>query len=123
MGILKRRTVLLVIVCIISILVIGCGISSKESKPEPVESVKQKVVAYLTTKGYKEDDFKLNVKYHKAGVSSYGGPYSINVIFNDEQNVIYNYRYNYKSEPKDITQIGISPLKDKNDKNFKHAEP
>ncbi len=123
MGILKRRNALLVVACIISILVIGCGISSKESKPESVESVKQKVVAHLTTKGYKEEEYKLNVAYHKDGVSSYGGPYRINVIFNDEQNVIYNYRYNCNSELKDITQISISPMTGRNDKNFKHYEP
>lgn len=123
MGILNRRNVLLVIACIISILVIGCAISSKKSKPESVESVKQKVVAHLATKGYKEEEYKLNVEYHKDGISSHGGPYSINVIFNDEQNVIYNYRYNYNSELKDITQMSISPMKDKNDKNFKHSEP
>lgn len=122
MGILKRRNVLLVIVFIICSLVIAYGISSKKSKPEPVESVKQKVVAYLATKGYKEEEFKMNVEYHKDGVSSYGGPYSINVIFNDEQNVIYNYKYNYNWKLKDITQLSISPMKGKNDKNFKHAE-
>lgn len=64
----------------------------------------------------------MNVEYHTDGVGSFGEPYSINVIFNDEPNVIYNYRYNYNLELKDITQISISPMKDKKDKKFKHAE-
>lgn len=136
MGVLKRKIALLVIIFIISILVIGCsGASPKENKVEPVEiitqkvvkvepveSVKQKVVSHLTTKGYKEEEFKLTVEYHTDGRNSYRGQYSINVIFNDEPNVIYNYRYNYNSEVKDITQISILPMKDKKDKNFKHAE-
>jgi hypothetical protein len=136
MGESKIRTALLIIIFIISILVIGCSrespkenkvepvevITQKVVKVEPVESVKQKVVAYLKTKGYKEEEFKVTVEYHTDGIGSFGGPYSINVIFNDEPNVIYNYRYNYNSELKDITQISISPMKDKKDKNFKHTE-
>lgn len=132
----KIRTSLLIIIFIISILVIGCGresiqenkvepvevITQKVAKIEPVESVKQKVEAYLKTKGYKEEAFKVEVKYHTDRIGSFGGPYSINVIFNDEPNVIYNYRYNYNSELKDITQINISPMKGKKDKKFKHAE-
>lgn len=136
MGVLKRRTALLVIIFIISILVIGCSraapkenevepveiITQKVVKLEPVESVKQKVVGHLITKGYKEEEFKVTVEYHMDSMGSFEGPYSINVIFNDEPNVIYNYRYNYNSELKDIAQISISPMKDKKDKNFKHAE-
>ena len=136
MGGLKRKTELLVIIFILSILVTGCSRKApKENKVEPVEvitqkvvklesveSVKQKVIAYLKTTGYKEEEFRVNVKYHTDGISSFGGLYSINVIFNDESNVIYNYRYNYNSELKDITQISISPMKDKKDKNFRHAE-
>lgn len=140
MGISKRRTALLVIIFIIIILVIGCSSESpKENKVEPVEvitqkvvkidpveSVEQKIVAYLKTKGYKKEEFKVTVEYHTDGIGSFAGPYSINVIFKDEPNVIYNYRYNYRynynSELKDITQISISPVKDRKDKNFKHAE-
>ncbi len=133
MEVLKRKTVLLVIIFIISILGIGCSresvkenklepvevITQKVVKVEPVESVKQKVVAYLKTKGYKEEEFKVTVEYHPDSVSSFKEPYSINAIFNDEPNVTYNYRYNYNSQIKDITQINISSMKDK---NFKHAE-
>lgn len=136
MRTLKRRTVPLVIIFIISIFAVGCGetaskeykeepikiITQKVVKVEPTESVKQKVTAYLTGKGYKEGDFKLTVEYNKDNMNSYKEPYSINVIFNDEPNVIYNYRYNYDSELKDITQTSIAPMKDKKDKNFKHAE-
>ncbi|AWI04651.1 DUF3139 domain-containing protein [Clostridium drakei] len=133
MRTLKRRTLSLVVIFIISIFVVGCGetaskeykeepveiITQKVVKVEPIESVKQKVTSHLTAKGYKEGDFKLTVEYNKDNINLYKGPYSINVIFNDEPNVIYNYRYNYDSELKDITQTSISPMKDK---NFKHAE-
>lgn len=48
---LKRKTVLLVVIFIISILIIGSyKILSKKSNVEPVESVKQKVVTYFITK-------------------------------------------------------------------------
>ncbi len=121
---LHRKTAILVTIFIISILVIGCSrVSPEESKIESVDSVKQKVIAHLTTKGYKEEEYKLNVEYHKESIGKYGGPYGISVIFNDEQNVIYYYRYNYNSELKDIKQISIAPIKDKGkDKNFKHYE-
>lgn len=136
MRTLKRRTVSLVIIFIISIFVVGCGenaskeykegpveiITQKVVKVEPIESVKQKVTAHLIAKGCKEGDFKLTVEYNKDNMNSYKGPYSINVVFNDEPNVIYNYKYNYDSELKDITQTSISPTKDKKDKNFKHVE-
>lgn len=121
---LYRKTTVLFTLFIISIFVIGCsGVSTEENKVDSVDSVKQKVITHLTTKGYKEEDYKLNVEYHKESIGKYGGPYAISVIFNDEQNVIYYYRYNYNSELKDIKQIGIAPIKDKGrDKNFKHYE-
>ncbi|UQZ85047.1 hypothetical protein SK3146_04330 [Paenibacillus konkukensis] len=72
--------------------------------------------------GYKESDFNVDVKYHKMGEGKMGGPYAINVAFNDEPNVVYNYKYDYKMESKDITQIGVSPKSSKDAKNFKHAE-
>ncbi|MFF2910281.1 hypothetical protein [Paenibacillus sp. NPDC057934] len=80
------------------------------------------MVAHLLSKGYKEDDFNIDVKYYKTGEDKFGGPYAINVVFNDEPNVRYSYRYNYKSDNKEITQNGISPMKGKDDKNFKYAE-
>jgi uncharacterized protein YceK len=116
----KGKGVLLFITLTLCILLTGC--STFSGKPESEESVKQKVVTYLLSKGYKEEDFNVNVKYYKIGEGKFGGPYAINVVFNDEPNVTYNYKYNYKSESKDITQNGISTMKDKEDKNFKHAE-
>ncbi|RUS47362.1 DUF3139 domain-containing protein [Cohnella sp. AR92] len=117
---LNRNAALLIIILAISILSTGCNISS--GPPESEESVKQKVVAHLISKGYKESEFNIEVKYYKSGESKFGGPYAINVVFNDEPNVIYGYKYNYKSENKDITQNGVAPMEGKNDKNFKHAE-
>lgn len=117
--ILKRNAALLIIILAMSILS-SCNIFS--GPPESEESVKQKVVAHLLSKGYKEDDFNVDVKYYKTGEGKFGGPYAINVFFNDEPNVIYNYKYNYKSDSKDVTQIGVTPMKGKDDKNFMHAE-
>ena len=122
MGILKKRVILPVIIFTIIILVTFCALFLKESKVEPVDSVKLKVVTYLTEKGYKEEEYKLKVEFHIMR-NSFGSQYSINVTFNDEPNVIYN--YNYGSKLKEITQMGISPMKntkDTNNKNFKHAE-
>lgn len=118
--ILKRNAALLIIILTMSILPTGCNIFSEP--PESEESVKQKVVAHLVSKGYKENEFNVEVKYYKSGEGKFGGPYAIQVGFNDETNVIYQYKYNYKSENKDITQNGIAPMKGKDDKNFKHAE-
>ncbi len=115
---LKKKVVLSVIIFTISILAVACAGSSKESKLEPVDSVKQKAVTYLTEKGYKEEEYQLDVSYRKN--YSYGGPYAIRVIFDDEPDVIYDYSYN--SERNEITQSSIAPIKDKRDKDFKHAE-
>lgn len=114
------RISLVILVLTISVVTFGCGVVSKESNLESVESVKQKVISHLQSEGYKEDEYQINVEYSKS--SSYGGPYSINVTFNDEKDIVYNYRYNYNSEIKDIKQISISPLDDKKGKDFKHAE-
>ena len=119
MWISKKKVILPVVIFTISILVTLCSLSLKESKIEHVDSIKLKVVAYLTEKGYKKEEYNLKVEYHIIR-NSFGGQYSINVIFNDEPNVIYN--YNYGSKLKDITQMSISPMKDANNKNFKHAE-
>ena len=119
MGILKKRVILPVIIFTIIILVTFCALFLKESKVEPVDSVKLKVVTYLTEKGYKEEEYKLKAEYHIMR-DSFGSQYSINVTFNDEPNVIYN--YNYGSKLKEITQMGISPMKNTNNKNFRHAE-
>lgn len=86
------------------------------------QSVKRKVVAHLVSKGYKENEFNIEVKYNKSGEGKSGGPYAINVVFNDEPNVIYGYKYNYKPENKEITQNGVAPMEGKSDKNFKHME-
>ena len=118
---IKRNASLLIVVFIMSFLLIGCS-GKNESKLDSVDSVKQKVIAYLTEKGYKESDFMLKVEYHESGKGTLSGPYSISVTFNDEQDVIYYYRYNYNTENKDIQQIGTAPMTGKNDKNFKHAE-
>jgi hypothetical protein len=117
---LKRKIVLLFIIMALCILSMCC--STFSGQPESEESVKLKVVAYLLSEGYKEEGFNVDVKYYKMGEGKYGGPYAINVIFEDEPNVTYNYKYNYKSESNVITQIGISPMKGKDDKNFKHSE-
>lgn len=118
--IFKRNVTLLIIILTMSILSSACNIFS--GPPESEESVKQKVVAHLVSKGYKENEFNIEVKYNKSGEGKFGGPYAINVVFNDEPNVIYDYKYNYKSENKDITQNGVAPMEGKDDKNFKHAE-
>lgn len=118
--ILKRNAMLIIIILVMSILTTGCNIFS--GIPESEEVVKQKVVAYLVSKGYKENEFNIEVKYYESGERKFGGPYAINVVFNDEPNVIYGYRYNYKSENKDINQNGVAPMEGKDDKNFKHAE-
>lgn len=97
----------------------GCSLSSN-TKAEPVDSVKKKVVVYLIADGYNKGEFNVEVEYHKTGKGKYGGPYSIQVKFDDEPNVIYDYSYNSKT--KDISQIGVTPLKGKNNKEFKHAE-
>ncbi len=121
MGLLKKA-VILVTIFTISILIVACTESSIESNVDLVDSVKQKAVTYLTAKGYKEEEYKLDVFYRKN--HSYGGPYAISVIFDDEPNVIYYYEYVYNanSKLKEITQGSIAPIKDKKDKNFKHAE-
>jgi hypothetical protein len=77
---------------------------------------------HLLGEGFKEDEFHVDVEYHKMGEGKMVGPYAIKVTFNDETDAIYNYKYNYKSESKGITQIGVSPMNGKNDKNFKHVE-
>jgi len=64
----NRKAMLLFIILAMSILSTGCN----SEPPESVESVRQKVVAYLLSKGYKEADFNIDVKYNKMG-----GPYSI----------------------------------------------
>ncbi|MFC4099404.1 DUF3139 domain-containing protein [Paenibacillus xanthanilyticus] len=118
--ILKRKAALLIIILAVSILSTGCNLLT--GPPESEESVKQKVVAHLVSKGYEENEFDIDVKYHKSGEGKFGGPYAINVVFNDEPDVIYNYKYNYKSDNKDIAQSGAAPTNGKDDKNFKHTE-
>ncbi len=121
-GIMARLLAVFVIVIIIGILVVTYIETSKESKIESVDSVKQKAITYLTAKGYKEEDYQLEVLYRKS--YSYGGPYVIKVVFHDEPNVIYHYEYLYhgNSKYREITQGGVEPMKGKNDKNFKHTE-
>jgi|GEM_PF-2576759 Protein of unknown function (DUF3139). len=118
--ILKGNAALLIIILAMTILSTGC--STFSGPPESEESVKQKVIAHLVSEGYKENEFNIEVKYNKSGEGKFGGPYAINVVFNDEPNAIYGYKYNYKSENKDITQNGVAPRGGKDDKNFKHAE-
>jgi hypothetical protein len=120
--IVVRSVIAFTIITIVSIIVAAYIETSIESKIEPVDSVKQKAVTYLTAKGYKEKEYQLEVLYRK--FYSYGGPYVITVVFNDEPNVRYHYEYLYHDDSKhrEITQGGTEPMKGKKDKNFKHAE-
>ncbi|WP_462413232.1 hypothetical protein [Neobacillus sp. Marseille-QA0830] len=116
--ILNKNLSLFFLLIIVSILSTGCGSTGK--KVESTGSVKQKVIAYLSEKGYKDEDYSLTVEYEKLTEGKIGSPFAINVTFNDESDVIYNYKYNTHNG--EITQIGVSPLKGRpaNDKNFKH---
>lgn len=120
--IVVRSVIAFAIITIVSILVIAYIETSKKIKLEPVDSVRQKTVTYLTAKGYKEEEYQLEVLYSES--YSYGGPYNISVVFHDEPNVIYYYEYLYhgNAHHREITQGGVAPMKGKNDKNFKHAE-
>ncbi|MBS4171748.1 DUF3139 domain-containing protein [Bacillus sp. FJAT-49736] len=120
MKILTKWPFFLFLVLIIGVFTTGCNMFSK--KPETEESVKQKVVNYLISEGYKENEFHVDVEYQSTGASKMGGPYAIQVKFNDERNVVYYYKYDYQSKNKDITQYGVAPMKGKEDKNFKHLE-
>lgn len=117
---LKRNATLIILILVVSIFSTGCNIFS--GPPEPEESVKQKVVAHLASKGYKENEYNIDVKYDKFAEDKYGGPYAITVVFHDEPNVIYGYSYDYNSENKEISQNGVAPMDEKEDKNFKHDE-
>lgn len=80
--------------------------------------IKNQTIAYLKDKtGCSEDMYNLKVEYHFQNKFLGYNPYVIKVIFKDEQNVIYYYNY-IKGR---ITEQGISPMQDKEDKNFKHA--
>lgn len=118
--IIKRNATLIIVFLVVSMLLTGCNIFS--GPPESEESVKQKVIAHLISKGYKENEFNIEVKYNKLAEGKYGGPYAITVVFHDEPNVIYSYRYYYNSENKEITQNGSTPIDGKEDKYFKHDE-
>jgi hypothetical protein len=115
----KRKVAMLIFMLAIFFASSGCNTTSSQQQ-ESEQTVKLKVEAYLLSKGYEEDDFKVNVEYHKMGRGKFGGPYAIQVIFNDEPDVRYN--YDVRSDTKEITQSGISPMENKTDKHFKHAE-
>ncbi|WP_251551089.1 DUF3139 domain-containing protein [Neobacillus muris] len=120
MRIITKKAFFLLLFLVISVSATGCSLFNQ--KPELEKSVKQKVVNHLVSEGYKENEFSVDVEYHAAGASKMGGPYAIQVKFNDEKNVIYYYKYDYNSKSKEITQYGVAPLQSKEDKNFKHAE-
>lgn len=116
---MKKITMYFLVIALL-IITAGCSESQISKEVEAVESVEQKVVDYLSKKGYQEADYSLTVTYHKSGEGKMGGPYAINVIFNDEPDM--SYTYSYKPDSQEIMQTGVSPLTDREGKNFKHAE-
>ena len=62
-----------------------------------MNKVKNSVNDYLTNKkGYNKNEYSLNVSYVPLNYLLNSSPYNIEVIFNDEPNVTYDYRY-YKN--------------------------
>lgn len=121
MGMFNRKALLFAFIFAISILASGCSLIPKQNKPESEESVKQKVIAYMTTQGYKESTYSVTVEATQSPLKGFAGPYIIKIAFNDEPDVIYSYSYN-KAQDEDISEIGINPPKDRKDKNFNNSE-
>jgi hypothetical protein len=116
---LKISVVLLTIIFSISILASGCSLIPKQSKPESEDSVKQKVISYLETNGYKQSDYTVTVEHTQSPLKSFAGPYIIKISFKDKPDVIYSYSYNYDTDHMDVDQLGILPFKGRDDKTSK----
>jgi hypothetical protein len=107
------------------ILLLAVGyifIRSLTIPPVEVSEIKQLMVSHLAAQGYSPPDYQLEVTYLWEARLFGQDPYPIQVTFKDEQDVIYGYKYYYRST-KEIIQSGAAPLSERTDKNFKHAEP
>jgi hypothetical protein len=83
-----------------------------------MNKVKNSVNDYLTNKkGYNKNEYSLNVSYVPLNYLLNSSPYNIEVIFNDEPNVTYDYRY-YKNG--EVIQWSAGDKTKSNHQNFKH---
>lgn len=120
---MKKRALRILILVFLLIAAAWIFVYQKIMTPDvALEDVKQAVQKHLSTKGYGNTDYQIDVSYH--GDSKLFGydPYVISVAFNDEASVVYYYKYDRREGRNEVTQRGIAPLDDRLDKNFKHAE-
>ena len=112
-------------ICLLIISIIGISLYIGLIKsPIDNKEVEKKVVEHLLSKGLSQEKYELEISYHwESKLFSYNhNPYVIKVVFKDEPDVFYYYTYYYKSQIKVVTQSGIAPMNNREDKNFKHME-
>lgn len=115
-----KRTV---IIGLIIILTIGGALYLGLIKP-PIKNseLENKVVEHFLNRGISQEEYSLEVKYYWENRLLGYNPYKIKVVFKDEPEVNYYYEYRYNSQIESITQGGIAPMNNREDKNFKHIE-
>lgn len=81
-------------------------------------NIKSQAIKYINaSEGCTEKDYNIKVSYNFGRKPMGENPYVISAVFKDEKDVIYYYDIiNNK-----ILQTGVSPMKGKTDKNFKHG--
>ena len=111
MNTLKKRILIVLLIIVLSVTVIY---------RYSINKVKNSVNYYLINiEGYSKNDYSLNVIYEPINTFlPAGSPYVITVVFNDEPNATYYYKYRKNGE---VSQSGAC---DENDRSgypqFKH---
>jgi hypothetical protein len=118
-----KKKYIFIITLIILILIVGSIYKYNQlQKHDDLNELKNKVVKHLTSKGYKTDDYSIDISYHWESRLFGQDPYVIGVQFKDETDALYYYKYDTRSSNTEIRQSGVAPLIKEKDKNFKHAE-
>ncbi|MUT64350.1 DUF3139 domain-containing protein [Paenibacillus sp. NEAU-GSW1] len=119
---MKKMTIIMS-VCLLILAIIAISLYIGIIKP-PIDSkaVEQDVVKHLHSKGISQEKYDLEISYRWDSKLLGYNPYIIKVVFKDEPDVSYHYTYHYKSQIKEVTQSGVAPMNNREDKNFKHTE-
>lgn len=90
--------------------------------PLELQEMRVKMVEYLDSHGVDQDDYEVTVGYRLGDKLSGFYPYQIDVVYHDEPDVTYHYRYEHKFGKKRIALRMITPLEPNFD-DYKHYIP